>query len=726
MKRNVPPIIMGKLNEKMDWEKLIYPIWDKRWNIVLVTILFTCLGAGYALSVTPVYQATALLQVEQTSSASAFLQETQDSSIGQSSSIQDEVTLVNSRSILGKTIDSLGLTVHVEPYELPVIGKIMRKIRGNAPPYVKISELSVPASMLGNKLILAIQKEKKATLEQNDALILSGDINKKLWHGDWGIKLTDLNANPGDKFIVTKVSQQKAVNDLQGSLNVTPIGNESSLIKLTLENKDQELARLMLKEIIRNYVENNFIRKATQTQKLLDFVDSQLQENKKSLIYAEDRLDDFRERNISADLPLEIKSTLDAIMKLDEQLNSLSLEELGISKSYTKSHPVYRSLIEKRDILLEEKTRILKKIISLPKMQKDFLALTRDVQLEQQVYIKLKNKQQELRISKAGIVSDIVIVDSTDVSATPVKPKKMLIVIMSFLTGWVISTSLVLLRANLKNGIDGADSLSIFDINVYVTVPLSSYKFKLNKFKQKKMVQGKIAPPLILSQTQPADSAVEAIRSLRTSLVFTMLKARNNILMISGASPMSGKSFISINLATLCANSGQRVLLIDADMRKGTLHHLLSCNPHQGLSDILSGGSTPEKVLIKTSISNLDFVSRGPLPSNPSELLMNRNITHILYWAEKNYDLVVIDTPSVLKVTDAALIGHYAGTSLMVVRFSSDTIKKVNTSLLRLKLNGVTANGLILNGVQGYGSDVDSFHKSHRRIIDFPTREMTP
>jgi len=169
--------------------------------------------------------------------------------------------------------------------------------------------------------------------------------------------------------------------------------------------------------------------------------------------------------------------------------------------------------------------------------------------------------------------------------------------------------------------------------------------------------------------------------------------------MISGASPDAGKTFVSSNLAAIIAQTGKKVLFIDADMRKGYAHKLFGFGNVDGLSDILSGKIKVENTLNHIPSVDFDFISRGQVPPNPAELLMHPRFNEIIEWASKNYDLVIVDTPPVLAVTDAAIIGRYAGTTLLVVRFEENTVKEIEVSLKRFEQSGVHVKGCILNGM---------------------------
>lgn len=699
IKNSAQPGAVADVEEKLEWERLIGLLWDNRWRLALATILAALLGLLYALLATPIYEATAMAQVEQPTTGASLLRQSLDNAGEQFSATQDEIALVNSRYVLGKTVDSLGLTVRVSADAFPLVGKGVARLLGRPVPQLAIAELAVPTDMLGKVLTLSVRENQRFTLSQDGRTLLRGRVGEMLQDGAWRLRVTTLSAEPGATFSVVKLARQQAIDDLRRNLSITLAGKESGIMTFKLENEDPQYARRILQSITENYLQQNVDRKTEEAQRMLAFLARQLPQTQSSLNQAENRLNQFRRQNDSVDLSLEAKSVLDTLVQLEAQLNELTFKESEISKLYTRAHPAYRALLEKRATLEQEKTRLGKQVQNLPKTQQEVLRLTRDVQVDQQVYMQLMNKQQELNISKAGTVGNIRIIDAAETTIKPVKPQKMLIVILSLLSGGTIAAAVVLLRGAFHRGIDDSAVLEKRGINVYATVPLSLWQTKRNRSQQLLLTRsgGERLPTLALEQ--PEDLAVEALRSLRTSLHFVMMEASNNILMVSGASPASGKSFASINLAAVLAQAGQQVLLIDGDMRKGFLHRWLSNDARHGLSDVLVGRTEPSLAVRTTAQANLDFVPRGQVPPNPSELLMHPRFTDFLRWAGQRYDIVLIDTPPILAVTDAAIIGHHAGTSLMVVRFAVNSIKQVEASLRRFEQNGVSVKGVILNGV---------------------------
>jgi tyrosine-protein kinase Etk/Wzc len=308
-------------------------------------------------------------------------------------------------------------------------------------------------------------------------------------------------------------------------------------------------------------------------------------------------------------------------------------------------------------------------------------------------------------------VGNVRIIDAAEAAPKPVKPRKVLIVIISTLLGGVLSIIVVVLKNMLHRGIESPEELEQHGINVYASIPLSEWQQKkdssiLNKGHKKD--HGNVSS--LLAVGNPADLAIEAVRSLRTSLHFAMIEAKNNVLMICGASPNIGKTFVSLNLAAVVSQAGQRVLLIDADMRKGYAHSLLGCELGVGLSDLLSGQTAVENVIKKTEIGSLDFISRGKVPPNPSELLMHSRLSDLLKWASENYDIVLVDTPPILAVTDAAIVGRNIGTTLLVARHAINSLKEIEVSIRRFEQNGIEIKGVILNAVENKSGDAYGYY----------------
>lgn len=244
------------------------------------------------------------------------------------------------------------------------------------------------------------------------------------------------------------------------------------------------LIEKIVNSIADNYLAQNIARQAAQDAKSLDFLNKQLPEVRSELDIAESKLNEYRRQSDSVDLSLEAKSVLDQIVNVDNQLNELTFRESEISQLYTKEHPTYKALLEKRKTLQDEKAKLNKKVSSMPETQQEILRLSRDVESGRAVYMQLLNRQQELSIAKSSAIGNVRIIDNAVTQPKPVKPKKILVLLIGVVIGLIISIGLVLLRVFLRRGIESPEQLEELGINVYASIPVSETFAKKNNSKE--------------------------------------------------------------------------------------------------------------------------------------------------------------------------------------------------------------------------------------------------
>ncbi|AJA93265.1 MULTISPECIES: polysaccharide biosynthesis tyrosine autokinase [Klebsiella] len=696
-------------SDDIDLGRLIGELIDHRKLIVAITTGFTVIAVFYALLATPIYQANALVQVEQKqgntilSNLSQILPDSQPQSA-------PEITLLQSRMILGKTVDDLGLQTQIKQKFFPVIGRGLARIMGNKLGAIEVKDLYLPDNKSGEnpEVILTVIDKDNYSIEA-DGFDFNAKVGELVEKNGMSILVTAIEAEPGSKFSINYLTRLKAMNMLQNSFGVADQGKDTGMLTLTMTGDNPQQITKILDSISQNYLAQNVERQAAQDAKSLDFLNEQLPKVRNDLDQAEDKLNAYRKQRDSVDLTMEAKSVLDQIVNVDNQLNEITFREAEISQLYTKEHPTYKALMEKRQTLQNEKTKLNKKVSSMPSTQQEVLRLSRDVESGRAVYLQLLNRQQELNIAKSSAIGNVRIIDNAVSEPKPIKPNKPLIVVVGFIFGLLFSVGMVLLRILLRRGIESPEQLEEMGINVYASVPVSEW---LSKNLAKNKINRKESD-ILLAVENPADLAVEAIRGLRTSLHFAMMEAKNNILMISGASPNAGKTFISTNLAATIALTGKKVLFIDADLRKGYVHKMFGGNNEHGLSDILSGQATLDNSLKHVKEGGFDYIGRGAVPPNPAELLMHPRFETLLKKVSNEYDLVIIDTPPILAVTDAAIIGRYAGTTLLVARFEINTPKELMVSVKRFEQSGITIKGCILNGIVKKASSYYGYGYSH-------------
>ncbi|MFW0765436.1 tyrosine-protein kinase Wzc [Trabulsiella odontotermitis] len=695
-------------NDEIDIGRLIGTVIEAKWWVLGTTALFGLAAVVYTLFATPIYSADALVQIEQ-NAGSSLVQDINSALNSKPPASEAEIQLIRSRLVLGKTVDDLNLDISVTKNTFPIFGAGWDRLMGRQNDTVHVETFTLPASMKEQVFTLEVLGPKQYLLTSDGGFSARGDVGQPLSKDGVTLLVSGINAETGGEFTITKFSTLGMINNLQNNLTVTETGKDTGVLSLNFVGEDREQIRTILDNITRNYLEQNVERKSEEAGKSLAFLARQLPEVRSHLDVAENKLNAYRQEKDSVDLPLEAKSVLDSMVNIDAQLNELTFKEAEISKLYTKRHPAYRTLLEKRQALEEEKANLNQRVTAMPKTQQEIVRLTRDVESGQQVYMQLLNKQQELKIQEASTVGDVRIVDHAITQPGVLKPKKALIILGGLILGLMLSIVGVLLRALLNRGIESPQALEEQGISVYASIPLSEWQKSHDSVKTIRGVK-RYKQSQLLAVGNPTDLAIEAIRSLRTSLHFAMMQAKNNVLMLTGVSPSIGKTFVCANLAAVISQTNKRVLLIDCDMRKGYTHELLGTTNVNGLSEILVGKADIAGCAKKTAINNFDLVPRGQVPPNPSELLMSERFAELVKWASSNYDLVLIDTPPILAVTDAAVVGRLAGTTLMVARYAVNTLKEVETSLGRFEQNGIEVRGVILNsifrratGYQDYG-----------------------
>lgn len=690
-------------NDEIDLGRLLGYLIDGRWWIVSITCFFMMMGVAYALLVTPVFKANALLQVEKKASGTALLGDMADVLGGEQADAAAEIELLTSRMVLGRTVQELHLDTVVIPDFFPLVGRGVSRLMGQPYPKMAVSRFEVAPELVGVPLTLTLGEDKHFTLEV-EGRVLEGQVGKLLEQDDLTLLLSDVAAQDGQVFTLLKQPVLDVIGELQSGLQVSEKGKNTGIISLALEGEDKGRIRAVLDNISQNYLQQNVLRKTEEAQKSLDFLQTHLPQVKDDLNRSEELLNTYRQQNESVDLSLEAKAALDTMVGIEKQLNELTFREAELQQLYTRQHPAYIALMEKRQTLINTKNNINKSIKRLPKTQQDILRLTRDVQVGQEIFVQLLNKQQELNIMKAGTIGNVRIIDDAAVETRAVKPKKPLIVVLATLLGGMLSVGLILVRAAFHRGVESPEQLEEMGLSVYATIPYSEDQAKIEQQQQQQQKKkGRKAMALneaLLAARNPADLAMESLRSLRTSLHFAMMEAKNNIVMISGPGPGLGKTFVSTNFAATLAMGGKKVLVIDADLRKGYMQKVMGQEMGAGLSAYLAGQSEMMQVISKTSFDGLDFVCRGAVPPNPSELLMHPRFKALLDWAAEHYDFVIVDSPPILAVTDAAIVGQHVGASLLVARFAKTAVKEVEVAIRRFEQNGVVIKGILLNAVE--------------------------
>ncbi len=707
-------------DEEIDLGDLLGVLIENRWLIIGITFAALLFGAFHAFTTVPIYQADGLLQVEEKKSGLGDL-DISGLLGGGDAPISAEIEILRSRSVLGTVVDNLQLDIYAAP-DLSVIGAAMaRRSEPSSRPAIKIDTLELPNSMLGQTLTLVASGSNKYELldEMGEPLLHGtvGETASKPMPGGEAITLfvSSLQGDKDQSFILARESRIDSVESLQGRMSVSERGDWSGILAISVEGTDPDSVRRQVDEIANVYVRQNVDRKSAEAKQTLNFLDQQLPSVRQDMEAAELALNAYRLEKGSIDLPLETQSILQTIVSVEGQLNELKQQREQTTLAFTPSHPMVIGLDRQIERLNAELAELNEQVRDLPTTQQEVLRLVRDVEVNTVLYTSLLNTAQELRVVKAGTVGNVRIIDYAVQPTWPVAPRKLRILLLSLLLGGFVGVATAFAKKALRAGVEDPDLIEKhINIPVYATVPHSKKQERI--FKALRSGKKKRA---ILAIDSPEDAAIESLRNLRTALHFGMMDVKNNCIMIAGPSPTVGKSFVSINLAAVLTSNDKKVLLIDADMRRGHLHEYLGLKRENGLSDFISGDIPIGQVLHQTTIRNLTLIPTGTIPPNPSELLLHKRFTNCLSVLTPRYDHIIIDSPPILAVTDATIIGQMTGGTLMVLKAGEHPMREIEQAVKRLKQASVNVRGLLFNDVnvqsQRYGAGKYSYQYAYKK-----------
>ncbi|MFC0666399.1 polysaccharide biosynthesis tyrosine autokinase [Azotobacter chroococcum] len=708
----------------IDLRKLLGALLDHKWPIIGVTALFCLGGALYGMFATPIYRTTALVQIEKKSGTVPGLEMGGDVN-AQTSSARTEIELLRSRSVIGQAVDNLHLDVRATPQRFPLIGDYLaRRHRGPglAEPFLGLEEYAwggekievlrfeVDPQWAGKRLVVTAADNGAFNLQDGEGRpLLQGRVGEAIDQQGIRLQIHELQARPGTRFTLSKGSRLSTIRTYRGALQLSEVGGDTGLITVAMNHPDPRHASRVVDEISRLFVRQNVERMSAEVDGSLEFLRTQLPEVRRDLEKAEDALNDYRKRHGSVDIGMETGTVLNQAVGLETRLSELRMQQAELDRRFTREHPAYKTLLMQIHGLTQRRNEIARRMQGLPETQQELLRLSRDVQVSTAIYTQLLSRTQELDLVRAATIGNVRIVDQAVIEGGTVAPDKTFILVVATLVGALLAIGVVLLRKLLNPGLETPEAIEQLGLPVYAAVPFSEHQAHFKPRRRRAAGSPAQVSPL-LALGQPHDPAVEALRSLRTSLHFIMLGAQDNRLAISGPGPQAGKSFVCANLAAVVAQTGKRVLLVDVDMRKGQLHRLLGMEEAgTGLSDLLDGRCDLADAIRATPVEGLFLLSRGQIPPNPSELLMHSNFSAVLQQASASHDLVILDTPPLLAVTDAAIVGRQAATTLIVARFGVSSAREIELTVRRFAQNGIEIKGAIFNGMEkragtyGYG-----------------------
>lgn len=697
-----------------------------RWTFLGIAGLVIGASLLYAFLAKPVYRADVVFQVEDTNSGSnktttnnAPVAQIYDAKPAPSA----ELELLRSRMVVGKAVDSLKLNIETTPRYFPLIGSVLASVStGLSTPglfgwggfawgreSITVSQLEVPPQMEDKDIYLTAMGGNAYQLDvaTDDGKKAVGTVGSPLAvatpDGTVNILVSQLNAHPGIRFIVRHVPRILAISRLQDRLSINELGKQSGVIGMSLEGTSPARLAATLNAIGNEYVEQNVRRKAAEAEKSLAFLESQLPVLKQQLESAEARYNAARNQRGTVDLSEESKLILAQSVQIQARLQELRQKREELVVRFTGHHPTIEILDNQIASLTGQLNSVTEKIHQLPEIEQKVLRLMRDVKVNTDLYQTLLNDVQQLKLVRASKVGTARLVDAADVPFKPVRPNRLLISGMATVAGIFVGLLAVILRHTLNGGVADAEEIEQqTGMTVYSTIPYSAEQARLR-------TEGQGAAGVLAHQL-PDDPAMESLRGFRTALQFALLNSRNRVVLITGPAPGVGKSFICTNFAAISATPGHKIVLIDADMRRGSLNHSFGTPRSPGLSELLTGTPLSEGVQ-RDVVPGVDFIPTGTEPPQSADLLNNPAMDRLLDELKSRYDIVLIDTPPVLAATDAGILSPKVGAIFLVARADSTTISELTATQRSIQQAGGEIKGVLFNGLNVEGR----WYRAHYR-----------
>ncbi|WP_198334977.1 GNVR domain-containing protein [Psychrobacter namhaensis] len=737
-------------NDDIDLMALLFAILRGWKTILFFALIGLLIGVLYGRYVNPTFKSDALIQIEENSQGISALGASASELIApQASKAQTEAELIRSRMILEPVVDKLNLRIKLMDPSIGYLDKIksdrvatqintpdgvsLRTEDGDA----QVSQFNVSQGYLNQTFTLT--RSDTGFVLSNGFDDFNGQFNKShLFKGTDGqvqINVTDLPLN-SHPININKQSLQISTDIINSKLSVVEQGQQTGIVELSMTGSNQQQASLILKEIILSYIDQNQTRGSEETTKTIKFMETQIPTLKKKLEASEAKFNEFRAKNGTIDVSQEAEILLAENAQIDSQLSELKLKKAELTTYYTEDHPLVIQINDQLTVLNSRKQRINDTIAGLPEVQREFLQLSEDTAINREIYLTLLKNYEQLKVVRAGQIGYARIIDLPINTFNAIAPNKPQIWVLATLLGAMLGAVLVLLKSLLRNVVKDPERIEAkTGVPVVATVPRSPLLTRLRKNKK--------APNRLLAYIDHNSLSYEAIKSLRTNLMFGMpvqgrAGQRAKVILITGESPGVGKSFISANLTEVFAQLDKKVLIMDADMRLGELHKMFSMSQENGLADYLSqdvlsqhtthfsqnNSQVPEAIntqavsnlasfIHPTGIDNIDFMPRGQHPRNPASLLANGKFNHLMTELNLHYDYIVIDSPPVLAASDAMILAQHADKVLMVTRYDDSIEGQLVYAVNQMNKANIQVDGIILNDVQQGLTSKYSYHYSY-------------
>ena len=647
----------------------LFILWKKRFTLCLFLAAGALIGLVIGQWIRPQFTSDALLQIDVKGNKAA------NRAMGEMGAILDvaspadaEIELIKSRLVLNYVVSEEHLNYSATPTS--ALNRLLHR-EGR----MDLDYLFIPDMARTEKWMAVVTGDDTyAVYNEDETKLVEGKVGqmlKVLYAGDTlQIRVSRMRATVGEEFRINMSNPLIAVRGLAAGLKVAEKGKQTGVIGVSFSHRYADRAASILNTIANTYVRQNVEMRSAEAEKTLEFLESQLPGVKAKLDSSEKILADYRHSIGSVDMTGETQAHLNKEVDLQRQLLQLEQERQQATRLFKEEHPSVQTIVKQQNRLRGELARLKKTAESMPVTQQEMIRLQEEVSVNNAQYTAMLNNIQQLRVVRAGEVGNVRVVDFAQIEPIQSKPKKFNILICSMAAAFMLGVLWVFMLRMMRNGIRSSQELEhATEVSVFAKIPES--RNRLLRDKRHK---------LTLVEASPNDQASEAFRTLQTAVDFSLSEGQK-VVMVCGLVPGVGKSFVSKNLAAVYAMNGKRVLLIDADMRKGVIRS----SKYLGLTEVLSSKIPWRETVAESRCQNLFVMGCGRRLMSPSELLRHDLFKNLLEEMKSEYDMILVDTPPVSMVTDAELIFPLVDFALMVVHYGTDSIAQIKENLANLR-----------------------------------------
>lgn len=687
----------------------------RKWLATAVLILIFGSTALFTFTTDPVYEAVTRIVIEKENPNVVSIEEVFAMDAADSDYSQTQFEILQSRTVARKVIERLNLGSSEEFNPQPK-GDVVSVMKHTVRDAIGMVRLFV------NTLLTPREQLEKTLSVESDARLVDNFLGRLTIDPVRNSRVVNVRFKAKDPALAARVANAVAQVYIELGLETKLLAVQDAvswLAKRIQEEriKVEEAQMRFQKYKEENSIITNFSSDTEQvTQQKLAELNSKVIEAEAARVEAETRFNQTRGiTSDSLDSVAEIlASPVIQSIKASEMTVQNSLAEL--SKKYGSNHPqiiaIKAELTELRKRRAAEAQKIVQSLknnyelalakerslkdalrsqeqgaLSLSKKSIQYGVLQREAESAKEVYDLLVRRFKETTLTEDMKTVNVRVVDKAEVPSNPVQPKKSMNMLLALVLGITAGAGLAFFAEYLDNSLKTPDDVARFLKMPYLGMIPAVEGIESNS-------RGEV-----FVHREPKSIASESIRGLRSNLLFSKADHMPQVILMTSAVPKEGKTFVAVNLASAMAQAGCKTLFIGSDMRRPRSHKILGVANEAGLSSILSGVSGTEAVIRNTDIPNLDIITAGPVPPNPSELLGSKRMPELIGTLRERYEYIVIDTPPSIAVTDAAIMAQHVDGVVVITKAFSTPKELVRSAIEGLQKINAKIFGVVLNSV---------------------------